>query len=510
MRAGFSLIDTLIALTLFGNGMGNLVHAYYDRSERTISAKIAGTLNAISEPSKSYIERNYETLLTLVPSGGAYDIPLTGSPTWNGIGSVASTSPSLPSGWTPRLPDGEFVHLVARHIPATSYYKDYLDAALVTSGGHMSDRQTGYTASLLHGMAGSILNKTYGSAPGGLIVGTNGAWSDTASLWSSGFLLDYGHVILRLSSVNGSVSPYLSRYQGGNAEKTRMHTSIDVNTNDLNNIGSTDTQFIRNTREDDIQIQNTLSGLSLQTQTGAEKAVSMHGGINLCADNTEGCGVSLSDKSALTNGNDGWMHMQTTSPQGGLRSLENLSSAGAAGGQILRSDAVGVPGAACGSVNGTVVHEGDIGHDTAGNILICTNNVWRKEAPFQFKKTFSNYYNGTNTTSEPWFINIAGNTDGDDKSHAWTSVHLAFNGQDVCDQVGTEGDNASCQGIALPGDNWSAWTTGCCGYTNEWTTITGNRLPTEVDSTYCWKRYHSHHKQRYDWVCSTTRNFYNP
>lgn len=85
-----------------------------------------------------------------------------------------------------------------------------------------------------------------------------------------------------------------------------MHTSIDVNSNDLNNV--------RN-----------MTGVNTMRVTGEAGAINMSNGINACEDNTWGCGLSVSDDGGIYDLNDKWLTvMMAYGPEFGLHVQGNV------------------------------------------------------------------------------------------------------------------------------------------------------------------------------------------
>lgn len=150
-----------------------------DVHQRQLSENIASQINQIAPAARNYIDVNYQFLHSFVAVGQVREIPLSGSPSWNGIGDVASSSGSLPVNWSSVLPSGQTLHLLVRHIPAAStspYMPDHLTSMLLTSGGSpMSDKQVGIASLSLSGMGASIAKHTYGTALAGQINGLAGS-----------------------------------------------------------------------------------------------------------------------------------------------------------------------------------------------------------------------------------------------------------------------------------------------------------------------------------------------
>ena len=303
-REGYALLDTLLALTIGSIMSISLVMTASDIQARYRAIDLASAINDTQSAARNYMDRNYQTLLSLVPVNQTIAIPLSGNENWNGIGDIVSSS-ALPDGWTGRLPNGQKLNFLMRHVPLSSKSPEHLAALLVSSDGNpLTDRQVGIAMSALRsGMAGGIMKRGHG-ATAGSIQGLSGAWSAQLQDWSEAAPLTYGHVALYLSS-DQTIAPYLNRYNIGNGEPNRLHTSVDVNSNDLNNIRA-------------------LTGVNTMRFTGATGAVNAHGGINLCVDNVYGCGLSVSDNGGIYDLNDYWLTVRMANPNFGLHVEGNL------------------------------------------------------------------------------------------------------------------------------------------------------------------------------------------
>lgn len=483
-RRGWALMDTLISIGFAAFMTSSMGVAMTDIERREISMTFATHINEISPIATRYLDANYQTLYSLIPLNTALEIPLYNRPNWQTIGDVASSSSSLPASWTPTLPYGQSLHFLVRHTTAQINNPEHLEGILVTSGGSaMSDRNAGLTALFLSGFGGSIMRRSYGAGPTAAIAGNiNGlaaSWTQSPMLWnSSGIPITYGHVAVYLSGNVQPLSTFLNRYNIGNPEANRMHASVDVNANDLNNIRSTDTEYIKNSRTDNIQVQNTLSGTNTLRLTGSALAINMHGGENLCIDNVSGCGLSIGEAGGIYDFGDQWVTVESSNPQNGLNVEGNLKADGYAEGAVLRAGGLVSANEPCASANNeylTVVN-GDISKDASGGVLSCVNGTWQPLTEFVQRKSYSWLWGAHNSSSSAWFVNAAAHTNGDDKGHYWTSMFLYVDGQNVCAQVGTGNDNASCSAMVPAGSSFSIGNNGY-GFWSLTTTITGKGLP---------------------------------
>lgn len=295
VRAGWALIDTLLAVGLSAIMASDMALSISDIRQRQVALSMADAVNTIAPITQRYIEQNYQTLTSIIGVGSTQEVPLYNNQGWNGIGDVA-TSSALPSGWVPRLLSGQSVRFYVKHVPALGLKPEHLVGLLMTVGGNpLTDKQAGVAALSLKGMGGGVMRHRYGSNNPNTLIGLSGAWSQTASDWP-GALLSYGHVGVLVNGATGTIQPYLNRYNIGNSEANRLHTSVDVNGNDLNNVRA-------------------MTGVNAMRITGTGGAVNFHGGINTCLDNQTGCGISISDDGGFYDYNDCWITL--TSAYGG-------------------------------------------------------------------------------------------------------------------------------------------------------------------------------------------------
>lgn len=305
-RKGWAMIDTMIAVSMFTGMTASMAGVMNDLHERQMAVSVSAQINQIASPVRDYVNRNYATLASYVPSGSAAIVPLYGNPNWLNIGDVSTTSDGIPKNWTGQLPNGQKIYLVVRHYPLNLLDPEHLSAMLLTSGGSpMTDKQVGLASVMLNGMAGSIMKHDYGTAKSGQINGLAGAWSEQASQWTAGSAIPtYGHIALFLSGNNSVSSPYLNRYNIGNNEVNRLHTSIDVNSNDLNNI-------------------HQITGVNTLRLTGLANAVNVSNGVNLCESGANGCGISISSTGGFYDNGDGFITLAMASSQNGGLHITN-------------------------------------------------------------------------------------------------------------------------------------------------------------------------------------------
>ena len=280
----------------------------------------------------------------------------------------------------------------------------------------------------------------------------------------------------------GTLVPYLNRYNIGNSESSRLHTSIDVNSNDLNNIRTTDTQYIENSRTNNIQIQNTLSGVYASQFSSLTNAINTHGGINLCDDHNDGCGVSISNIGGLYDLGDNWLTVRMLDTGNGLHvsgvslvvdgDIEaggNISNNSAnaviskdgrinatkdISGQVIRPNFIAVSGNACSNVSipsggmdtlasnnsgdTFTIQNGDIAKDTTGKTLTCVLGVWKSGG----------------SITESFSAGIGG--------YGWTNVSYSSAPHSYCflTNVETWGYHAICRIYHVANNYWELYSVG--------------------------------------------------
>ena len=305
-RLGASLVDTLLAVSILSVLMSSMAQVQSEVEDRRRAINIANTLNQITPLARTYLQQNYQALNALIPSGKVLEIPLYNNPNWNAIGDLASSSGALPQNWIPVLPGGQIIRLVVRHVPYQGTTPEHLAGLLITTGNPpMSDRQVGMAGMFSSGLTGIITRANYGTIKANTLHGLSGTWTEKTADWSSAVSITYGHVAVFLTGSIAPTAPYLNRYNIGNSEANRLHTSIDVNSNDLNNV--------RN-----------MTGVNTMRLTGEAGAIDVSNGINTCGDNTWGCGISVSDDGGIYDLNDYWLTVRMANPNFGLHVEGNV------------------------------------------------------------------------------------------------------------------------------------------------------------------------------------------
>lgn len=330
-RRGFGLIDVILAVGASAVIYAGMAQLQNDQRMSASAVTTAHQLAMVSEAAKAYVKKNYIKLTSLVPTNSVVEIPLTGSQNWGGIGDVQYGGGLLSSSFNPTLPNGQTIHFLARHVSSYGNIPDHLESMLVTSGVPMSDRQVGMAMNVMEGNGGGVMTRPPMGIPANVIQGSFGSWSQPIGTWSaSGVPITSGHIAYAMDNIGSPLSDYLDRYNTGNPEANRMHTSIDFNGNDANNMNNLDTQTVSNSRSDNVQFNTLLTGNQNNRITNVSNAVGFKEGANFCSSNTYGCGVSISDDGGFYDYNDYWITLSnpTSSANRGLHLADNGNSGG--------------------------------------------------------------------------------------------------------------------------------------------------------------------------------------
>ena len=318
-RRGFGLIDVLLAVAASSLVYAGMAQFQNDQRLSASAVSTAHQLATVSDAAKSYIKKNYVKLNTLIPANSVKEIPLVGNPNWNGIGDVQYGGGLISMGFNPILPNGQEIHLITHHLSAVGNIPEHFESMLVTTGAPMSDRQVGVAMNAMEGNGGGMMKRPPTGIPGNIIQGSFGSWSQPISTWASaGVPLTYGHVIYAMDTIGSPISDYLNRYNTGDPEANRLHAHIDFNGNNADNMNNLDVQSINNTRADSIKINTAFDGNTNLRITNVGNSVSFKNGLNLCENNTVGCGISVSDDGGFYDYNDRWITLTNAFEATGL------------------------------------------------------------------------------------------------------------------------------------------------------------------------------------------------
>ncbi|ODL61114.1 shufflon protein [Salmonella enterica subsp. enterica serovar Kentucky] len=277
-----------------------------------------------------------------------------------------------------------------------------LEALTCSNGGQsLSEAGMRSVASMIEGLGGYINSSKQA-------IGAGGGWSDTPSNY--GLNCATGHIAMALVGADLQESDRLYRYSITNRpDLNRMHTAIDMNSNNLNNVGTLNGNAAA--LSGDISARNgTLSGaISGNTATTNGDITSNNGW--LVTKNSKGWmnstydgGWYMSDSSWLRSVNNKGIYTGGQVKGGTVRADGRLYT-----GEYLQLEKTATAGASC-SPNGLV------GRDSTGAILSCQSGVWRTSG--SSNGSYSNLgshrgsFTGRNTGSGTLFVYASGGNGG--------------------------------------------------------------------------------------------------
>ncbi|MBA1889064.1 shufflon system plasmid conjugative transfer pilus tip adhesin PilV, partial [Escherichia coli] len=239
-----------------------------------------------------------------------------------------------------------------------------LEALTCSNGGQsLSEAGMRSVASMIEGLGGYINSSKQA-------IGAGGGWSDTPSNY--GLNCATGHIAMALVGADLQESDRLYRYSITNRpDLNRMHTAIDMNSNNLNNVGTLNGNAAA--LSGDISARNgTFSGaISGNTATTNGDITSNNGWLVTknskgWMNSTYGGGWYMSDSSWLRSVNNKGIYTGGQVKGGTVRADGRLYT-----GEYLQLEKTATAGASC-SPNGLV------GRDSTGAILSCQSGTWQK------------------------------------------------------------------------------------------------------------------------------------
>jgi len=330
INRGISLLSMAIVLTivLIAAPVGMQRYAsYLEEQDWTVTATHLSTAN---QAARQYIKDNYDTLLTQVKNGG--NVTVTGQ--------TLRDKGYLPAGFSLANNSTQNYILAITRNPSQT---DKLVAFVLTAGGQeLAFKAQRYIAQNTSGLGGYIY-------PANIANGASGGWQ--LNLASMGLSGQTGHLVTYLTSdvlAGGTEeSDRLYRFAvNGRPDLNRMHTAIDMNTNNIDNAGT---------------INATTSRISGESYTGGSFHTTGDGGWY--SEKHQG-GFFMSDDDWIRTFNDKGIYTGGQVKGGTVRSDGRLST-----GDVIGLDKVNVAGYACPTT-------GDISRDANGGILSCQSGVW--------------------------------------------------------------------------------------------------------------------------------------
>ncbi|HAO3514434.1 TPA: shufflon system plasmid conjugative transfer pilus tip adhesin PilV [Escherichia coli] len=239
-----------------------------------------------------------------------------------------------------------------------------LEALTCSNGGQsLSEAGMRSVASMIEGLGGYINSSKQA-------IGAGGGWSDTPSNY--GLNCATGHIAMALVGADLQESDRLYRYSITNRpDLNRMHTAIDMNSNNLNNVGTLNGNAAA--LSGDISARNgTFSGaISGNTATTNGDITSNNGWLVTknskgWMNSTYGGGWYMSDSSWLRSVNNKGIYTGGQVKGGTVRADGRLYT-----GEYLQLEGTATAGTSCSP-------DGLVGRDSTGAILSCQSGTWKK------------------------------------------------------------------------------------------------------------------------------------
>lgn len=324
---GIVLIATPVGMERYAN--------YLDEQNWTTTATHLGTVN---QGARKYIQDNYDALLNQVKGGG--NVTVTGQ--------TLRDKGYLPAGFALTNSNAQnYVVAVTRNPTQT----DKLVAFVLTAGGQeLSFKAQRYIAQNTSGLGGYLY-------PANVANGASGGWQ--VNLTSMGLSGQTGHLVTYLTSDalagGAEESDRLYRFAvNGRPDLNRMHISIDMNGNNLNNAKELNAET--GTFSSTVTADNDIRSKAGWLITGSGK-----GWLN----EAHGGGLYMDDDAWIKSVNGKGISTTGQMKGGTVHSVGRLTSE-----DVLGLSKVNVAGNSCSTV-------GDISRDSAGAILSCQSGKWR-------------------------------------------------------------------------------------------------------------------------------------
>lgn len=373
VHSGNMLLQAGIALAIVLYLTPGAIDRYAGWQQGKVWTNTASHLSFVSDAGKRYVRDNRDTLLTQVAGG---PVVITGA--------TLRTQGYLPAGFSLTNDSGQTYQLAVAKDPVQA--GQLVAFVLTTGGSEIPYKGLRQIASDTQGMGGYVW-------PANTAVGADGGWQ--AKLADYGLSGQQGRLAAYLSAdvlgTDADESDRLYRYQvNGRPDLNRMHTAIDMNSNDINNGGTVNAATGAFTGQ-----------VSAGTNVTAGGNVTANG--NMTANGNIAAGNSITANNAITANNDirsnnGWIITRAgkgwlNETYGGgfymsddqwVRSVNNKniytggqlrggsvrSDGDVSAGGVLSQDQVNAVGTTCGVV-------GARSHDTSGAPLSCQDGIWQ-------------------------------------------------------------------------------------------------------------------------------------
>ncbi|WP_327210706.1 shufflon system plasmid conjugative transfer pilus tip adhesin PilV [Rhizobium leguminosarum] len=237
-----TLIETAMALSILALATAFAITQIFTYMERMRSKTVAEKMVEVSAGANAYLKSNYAALIDKAVVGGAPIVVPAGRTTATGAvpAGPASDLPSLQGGgflsssFVDANAYGQHHALLVRKTGATT-----LEAMVTTYGGQtIPDDRLAQIGNFVGNTGGYVLKKNVQTADANKIVGAYGGFRSDLSSWGTSTSKPVaGHFQSTMAFQNGVlVTDYLYRNDIGIHEANTMNTSIDMNSNDIDQV----------------------------------------------------------------------------------------------------------------------------------------------------------------------------------------------------------------------------------------------------------------------------------
>ncbi|EDW9102926.1 shufflon system plasmid conjugative transfer pilus tip adhesin PilV [Salmonella enterica subsp. diarizonae] len=329
-RGNAQLISLVLVLGLAMLAAPRGIEMIAQQQSQRIWDVTSSQFNTVQMAAREYISDHIDTLATQVKPG---------HPVYVSVNTLKNTG-HLPAGFG--LNDHNQNYLIA--VVSNPKMTSQLQAFVMTTGGHPWDfGALRYISSNISGLGGYVW-------PDNQATGAGGGWK--MKLTDFGLNSRQGSLVTFIPSdqlgTSGQGNDRLYRYAvNGHPDFNRMHTSIDMNGNDLNNAGVINGK------------QATISG-DIKSTNGWIVTQGSKGWMN----ESHGGGFYMSDNDWVRSVNNKGIYTGGQLKGGSVRSDSDLSAGG-----VLKLDKTSYAGTWC-------PQTGAISHDSSGGILSCQSGRW--------------------------------------------------------------------------------------------------------------------------------------
>lgn len=370
INRGISLLSMAIVLTivLIAAPVGMQRYAsYLEEQDWTVTATHLSTTN---QAARQYIKDNYDTLLTQVKNGG--NVTVTGQ--------TLRDKGYLPAGFSLANNSTQNYILAITRNPSQT---DKLVAFVLTAGGqNLPFKAQRYIAQNTSGLGGYIY-------PANIANGASGGWQ--LNLASMGLSGQAGHLVTYLTSDvlagGAEESDRLYRFAvNGRPDLNRMHTSIDMNGNNLNSAKAVNAEtgnFTGAVTGGTVTGGTVTSKGDIRSQNGWLITKASKGWMN----EDHSGGLYMDDNNWIKSLNGKGIYTSGQLKGGSVRADGRLST-----GDVLQLDGIHSVGEKC-SPNGL------ISRDNTGGVLSCQSGVYAKSTLDALNTVVGNNACGPSATS---------------------------------------------------------------------------------------------------------------